>query len=198
MDFCDALKSIGAADTLDIYVNSPGGSVFDGVAIYNQLKRHPAQKIVHVDSLAASIASVICMAGDKIVMAPNATMMIHDPWGQCVGTADDMRKNAETMDMIKNTIVDTYVARTGAPRDKVEKWMADETWMTAQDCMDRGFADAIEGDGDEYPMNCAFPLLAKFKNTPERLKAVATKPNVLLAKMNARVSKLAAASRAQQ
>ena len=177
-------------DTLDIYVNSPGGSVFDGVAIYNQLRRFSAKKIVHVDALAASIASVICMAADKIVMASNAVMMVHNAWSVCVGTAEDMRKNAETMDQINDIITDTYVSRTKSTRDNIVQWMADETWMTAQDCLDRGFADEI--DENAQPQDSAFPLLAKFKNTPERLKAAATQPNILLAKMNQRITKLRA------
>jgi ATP-dependent Clp protease protease subunit len=88
-DVKEALDEVGSVDTLNIYINSPGGSVFDGMAIYNQLKRFAARKVVHIDGIAASIASVIAMAGDEIVCAPNAMMMIHDPFGIAAGTAKD-------------------------------------------------------------------------------------------------------------
>jgi ATP-dependent Clp protease protease subunit len=186
--FLDALKEVGDCEHLDIYINSPGGSVFDGVTIYNQLKRHKAKKRVYVDGLAASIASVIAMAGDEITMAANAMMMIHDPWGMAVGTADDMRKSAETLEAVKGTLIDTYVARTGRERAEVEQWMSTETWMDAKTSMERGFCTAISQDSPKAA--AASPLLAKFKNTPDSLKAAGRQSNVLLAKMEQRLHRL--------
>jgi ATP-dependent Clp protease protease subunit len=180
--FADAIKELGAVDTLDIYVNSPGGSVFDGVAIYNQLKRVKAHKTVHIDGIAASIASIICMAGDEIRCASNAMMMIHDPWGMCVGTATDMRASAGTLDQIRDTLLDTYVARTKGSRDDISKWMTDETWMKADEAKARGFIDAIDEETME-PADMAFALLNKFKNTPTPLAEKAKATNVLIAKM---------------
>lgn len=179
----DALKQIGNVDTLDIYINSPGGNVFDGIAIYNQLARFKARKIVHVDALAASIASVIAMAGDVIKMASNAQMMIHDPWGLVAGTAEDLRTTADTLDQCRDTILDTYVARAKVDRDECMKWMSDETWMRAATALERGFCDEIEQVEQGDPNDSAFPLLAKFKNTPPDLMKRARAPNVLLAKM---------------
>lgn len=180
--FADAVKELGPVDTLDIYVNSPGGSVFDGVAIYNQLKRMKAKKTVHIDGIAASIASIICMAGDVIKCAPNAMMMIHDPWGMCVGTADDMRANASTLDQIRDTLLDTYVSRTKGDKATISKMMADETWLKAEDAKAQGFVDEIEEETME-PADMAFALLAKFKNTPAPLADKARGTNALIARM---------------
>lgn len=181
--FADALKSVGKVDTLDVYINSPGGNLFDGIAIYNQLARFEARKIVHVDALAASIASVIAMAGDTIKMAANAQMMIHDPWGVVVGTSEDMRRTAETMDQCRDTILDTYVARAKCDRDECQKWMSDETWMRASTALERGFCDEIEEVEQAEPMDSAFTLLAKFKNTPPELMKRSRAPNLMLARM---------------
>jgi ATP-dependent Clp protease protease subunit len=180
--FADAVKELGAVDTLDIYVNSPGGSVFDGVAIYNQLKRIAAKKTVHIDGIAASIASIICMAGDVIKCAPNAMMMIHNPWGMCVGTAEDMRATAGTLDQIRDTLLDTYVARTKGDKAKISDMMAAETWMKAEDAKAQGFVDEIEEQTME-PADMAFALLNKFKNTPAPLAEKSRATNVLIAKM---------------
>jgi hypothetical protein len=111
--FNDELNKLGKVDTVNLRINSPGGSVFDGVAIYNALKRHPARVEVDVDGIAASIASVIAMAGDEIRMASNSMMMIHDPHGFSQGGAGDMRKTADLLDQIKNVISDTAL---GLPR----------------------------------------------------------------------------------
>jgi len=189
----EALRGLGKVDQLDCYINSAGGSVFEGVAIYNQLKRFPAKKVMHVDALAASIASIICMAGDEIRMSPNAQMMIHEPWGMAVGTASDMRKNADALDQVAETLLDTYVARTKGDKAKIKQWMDDETWMTAQMCLDRGFCDAIDDDGQSVNA-IASTLLNKFKNTPRELQEASRETNALLARMQMRVSKIRGAS----
>jgi ATP-dependent Clp protease protease subunit len=133
-----ALKDV---KTLNVRLNSPGGSVFEGVAIYNALTRHPGNVIVHVDGLAASIASVIAMAGKEIRMAENAMLMIHDPWCFCGGGAKEMRKQADVLDQIKETIINVYVARTGKKRDTLAKLMEDETWFTAEEAVAAKMAD---------------------------------------------------------
>jgi len=190
-----ALKDMGPVDTLDCYVNSAGGSVFEGVAIYNQIKRFKAKKVMHVDALAASIASIICMAGDEIRMAPNAQMMIHDPWGVAIGTAEDMRKNADALDQVATTLLDTYVARTKADPAQIKQWMTDETWMTAQQCLDRGFCDAIDGANEDVGA-VQSQLLTKFKNTPRNLLDGALSTKALMARMSLRTERIRAASRA--
>lgn len=194
-DVRDALAEIGKVETLNVYINSPGGSVFDGMAIYNQLKRFSARKVVHIDGIAASIASVIAMAGDEIRIASNAMVMIHDPYGICAGTADDMRQQADAMDKVRETILETYTARTKQPATDVSNWMRAETWMKADEAKARGFADKIE-NGDQ-PVDAAFPLLAKFKNTPKAMMQSATNSGALIAKMEMRLARDSAASRAK-
>lgn len=186
--FADTLRDIGKVDGLDIYVNSPGGNVFDGIAIYNQIKRFNGEKIIHVDGIAASIASVIAMAGDEVRVADNGMMMIHDPWGFAMGTSDEMRKSADALDKIKDTILDTYVARTKGDRDEIEKWMKSETWMNADECIERGFAD--KKTEEKNIENMAFPLLAKFKNTPDTLKRQGLDSRAMLARMGVRTHDL--------
>lgn len=141
--FAADLKTLGAVQNLDIYINSPGGSVFDGSAIYSQLIRHTAHKTVYVEGLAASIASMIAMAGDEVVMPENALMMIHRASGGVWGDANDMRKMADTLEKVESGIVSAYVAKTGREADELNALMAEETWMTAQEAVDLGFADRI-------------------------------------------------------
>ena len=118
-DFARDLKALGKVKTINCRINSPGGSVFEGMTIYNLLAAHPAKVVVHVDGLAASIASVIAMAGDTINIADNAMIMIHDAWGVGVGTADEISKTAEVLDSITATIAKTYAKRASADAPKI-------------------------------------------------------------------------------
>lgn len=182
--FADSLKEIGKVDALDIYINSPGGSVFDGIAIYNQIKRFAGEKIVHVDGVAASIASVIAMAGDEIRIADNGMVMIHDPYGMSVGTADELRKYADSLDKVRDTILDTYVSKTAGDRKQIGQWMADETWMNADEAIERGFA-TLKTEGKK--VKAEFPMLARFKNTPQALMQQSTAISTLRASVDARL-----------
>lgn len=142
--FKEDLDALGDITELRIYINSGGGDVFAGQAIYSMLKRHSATKIVYIDGLAASIASVVAMAGDKIIMPTNAMMMIHKCWTIALGNADEMRKIADDLDKIDESIIAAYVSKTGLEEADIVELMEDETWMTAQDAIDYGFADEIE------------------------------------------------------
>lgn len=138
------LKNLSdSVKTVNVRLNSPGGDVFDGVAIYNQLVQHSAKVNMFIDGLAASAASLIAMAGDSIKIAENGMLMIHNPWTGVVGEAKDMRKAADTMDKIKETLVTTYAARTKQNAADVSQWMDDETWLTGQEAVDQGFADEV-------------------------------------------------------
>lgn len=141
--FAEDLKALGAVDTLRVYINSPGGSVFDGVAIHNQLRRHRARKEVVIDGIAASIASVVAMAGDEIAIASNGMMMIHNPWTFAAGFASDLRKTADTLDTIRETLLATYVARTGRASAEIGAMMDEETWMDGMETVAQGFADRV-------------------------------------------------------
>lgn len=146
-DLIEQLGALGEIDVLDVRINSFGGDVFDGLAIYHALQRHPARVEVTVDGLAASIASVIAMAGDEIAMPSNAWMMIHDPSAFVVGTSGDMTRMAETLDGIKRSLINIYVRRTGKPDAEISALMAAETWMDGQAAVDAGFATlALEAE----------------------------------------------------
>ncbi len=129
--------------TLDLHINSPGGSVFDGQAIYNALKAHPAEVTVYIDGLAASIASVIALAGDTVVMAENALFMIHNPWGGVSGDAREMRKYADVLAKVRDTIVGVYAAKTGLDEASVIELMDAESWLSAEEAHGYGFVDQV-------------------------------------------------------
>ena len=130
-------------ETIDVRLNSGGGSVFEGQAIYNALNRHPAKIIMNIDGIAASIASVIAMAGDQINITEGSHVMIHKPWSMAMGDAESMRKEAEVLDSLESGIVDIYAARTGKDRKQLENWIGQETWFKGQAAVDAGFADAV-------------------------------------------------------
>ena len=129
--FLDELKALGPVAELTVRINSPGGSVFDGVAIYNALKRHDAAITVWIDGIAASIASMIAMAGDEVVMPENAMLMLHDPSGLVMGTASDMRAMAEALDRMKAGMVAAYRDKSGRDDAEIEALMHAETWLSA-------------------------------------------------------------------
>lgn len=162
--FANDLKALGKVKQISLRLNSPGGDVFDGIAIYNILKQNPARVIVYVDGLAASIASVIAMAGDEIHMAGNATMMIHKAWGMTIGNSADMQAMADTLAKLDGTLTGTYAKRTGKEFEVISQMMADETWMNAQEAFDLGFVDRIT---EELKLAAHFDLdKFKFKKNP--------------------------------
>lgn len=163
--FGEDLAAMGKLDTINCYVNSGGGDVFEGLAIYNIMARNPAKKNVHVDGLAASIASIICMAGDTITMASNAFMMIHDPWTMAMGDSGDMREMADRLDAVKCQLVDTYAKRTGMKSADVASLMGEETWMNADDAVAKKFAT---GKTEAVAMAASIAGF-RFKNTPKAL-----------------------------
>ncbi|MFI8301559.1 head maturation protease, ClpP-related [Streptomyces nigra] len=139
-DLIAELKQV-TAPRMRVRINSPGGSVFEGIAIANALRAHPADVTVQVDAVAASIASVIAMAGDRIEMAPNSMLMIHDASGLCMGNAADMEEMAELLDLISDNIADAYAARAGGTREQWRDRMRAETWYLPEDAVDNGLAD---------------------------------------------------------
>jgi ATP-dependent Clp protease protease subunit len=141
--FSEDLKKLGPVNLINVRINSYGGDVFDGLAIYRQLAEHTAKKVVHVDGMAASIASVIAMAGNEIRISEAATMMIHDAWGMVRGNAAQLRDMAEKLDMVSGAIADVYAARTLQKRSAIVDWMNKETWMQAAQAVERGFATSI-------------------------------------------------------
>jgi ATP-dependent Clp endopeptidase proteolytic subunit ClpP len=137
------IRDLAAINTqkINLHINSPGGSVFDGIAIYNSLIQHPASITAYVDGWAASIASVIMCAADEIQIGEAAQVMIHQPWSLVMGPAADMRAEADVLDKIEQAIIGVYAARTGGDVAEIAAQMAAETWFLGQEAVDAGFAD---------------------------------------------------------
>ncbi len=175
--FLADLGKLPDAAPLTLRLNSPGGSVFDAVAIYNALQRHAGTVTVSIDGIAASAASYIAMAGDEIIMPENAFLMIHDPSGMVMGTASDMRAMADALEKIGASLVKGYAAKSGKPEKDIAKLMAKETWLDAAEAVDMGLADTLAAP---VKMAASFDV-SQFQNTPpEIIRAVkkAEKPAV--------------------
>jgi ATP-dependent protease ClpP protease subunit len=127
-----------------VRINSPGGEIIDGSAIANALNRHEGGVTVHIDGLAASMASYIAMSGKPTYMSENALLMIHNPWTLAAGEADDLRKQADLLDTMKSTLVRGYQRKSGMPAEEISRLMDEETWLTALEATALGFVDAIE------------------------------------------------------
>lgn len=165
-DFIGELKAVGDRRIV-LRINSPGGDVFDGLAIYNRLRDHAPGVEVKIDGLAASVASIIAMAGTKITMAENALLMIHNPTGICAGESADMRELAALLDKVKSSLITAYerrlqdVSATTQPCD-IAALMDAETWFTAAEAQAAGFVDDIT---PALKMAARFDT-SKFRNTP--------------------------------
>lgn len=168
--FRDALAAHPNVTQIDLYINSYGGSVFEGTAIYNQLRRHPAHKTVYVDGFACSIASVIAMAGDEVVMPRNTLMMIHNMWMGAVGNAAELRKAADDLDIINAAGRQAYLEKAGEKLDEaaLTDMMDAETWLTAEQCIQYGLADQF-ADADADMSQAAAVLQKANLNLEQRL-----------------------------
>jgi len=164
------VKDLEAVKSKNIHlrINSPGGSVFDGTSIYNALKQHPANVVVHIDGLAASISSIIALAGNEVRMSENAFFMIHEPWSMVIGSSDDMRKEADLLDKVRGMIASTYVKKSKKDEKDIYDLMAAETWMTATEALEMGFIDSIDKEGEEE--DAALFDLSAFTKVPEKLQ----------------------------
>lgn len=167
----DAVKNFLAdhkGKQLNIYINSGGGSVFAGLAIYNMLKRHTGFKTVYVDGLAASIASVIALAGDKVVMPKTSMMMIHKPWSWTSGNSTDFRKLADDLDEIEKCILAVYEEnlKEGIEMQTVINLVDAETWLTGEETANYF---EIEFGEEKDVVACSSDFYEKYKNTPKRL-----------------------------
>ena len=168
-DFATALKAIPEDHAITVRINSPGGSVFDGYAIFNALKARASQITTKVEGLAASMASVIALAGSKVTAAANSIVMIHNPWSGVAGDSDDLRKMADLLDKLSSQLVGIYAAKTGLPEADVRAAMDAETWFTAAEAKEWGLVDEIT---DEIQAVASFDV-SRFRNAP---KALAEKP----------------------
>jgi len=172
--FADTLSGLGSRGTLRIAISSDGGDVSTGFAIYNMLNRHPANKIVTVEGLAASMASVIAMAGDEIVMPENSMLMIHNPVGAIVGGAEQMSSFADALAIMQENIAQTYVDRSGQSMATVQKMMNDETWLGAEAAVEKGFADRV---AKPVAASARAFNLTRFSHVPNNLFAKRAAPS---------------------
>lgn len=143
--FREELAKYPNAKEINVYINSYGGSVFEGTAIYNQLKRHPATVTVYIDGFACSVASIIAMAGDRVIMPANTMMMIHNAWSVAVGNSKDLRKAADDLDVIMEGNRQAYLQKAGDKLTdaQLRQMLEAETWLTAKQCLEYGLADEI-------------------------------------------------------
>lgn len=140
--FSDELKNLSATvNTLTVRINSPGGDVFDGIAIYNRLKQFKGKKIVYIDGLAASIASIIALAGDEIYIGEGALYMVHLPWTYAAGNRMDIDNTVNRLMDIEEQMIGIYSKKTGIDRSEVRSLLEAETWMGADEAIEAGFVD---------------------------------------------------------
>ena len=170
LDVVQALAEIGRNEDVTVRINSGGGFVSDGVAIFNALESHRGRVVVVVEGQAASAGSVIAMAGDEIVMRTGSQMMVHDPAGMTVGTLADHAKTMEALEVMAASIADIYAERTGRSVDEIREEMREERWMTAQEAVSRGYADRIERGRAAAPTAFDYSIYA---HAPQRLVALA-------------------------
>lgn len=165
--FKEKLDAVGDVSTINLYVNSPGGSVFEGIAIANMLKRHKARVIGHVDALAASIASNIIASCDEVRMPSNSMLMIHNAWNRVAGNSAELRKAADDLDRINNMQVETYMAKVGdkTTEENIRALMDSESWISAQEALELGLCDVVEG-ANQVAASISGEHMKLFKNIP--------------------------------
>lgn len=167
---------------INIYINSYGGEVKEGLAIYNQLKRHPAQKTVYVDGFACSIASVIAMAGDKVIMGNNTLMMIHHASMGAWGNAEELRKAANDVEVIDKASCSSYLAKAGdkLSEETLNQLLDNQTWLNAEQCLQYGLCDEIAGKENENIANAQQRLNKAIKQQMESLRQEIKVPEQLI------------------
>lgn len=168
-DFVKDLTAI-KAETVHIRLNTPGGDVFDGTAIANTIKQLKAKTVIHIDGLAASIGSIIALAGDEVRMSENAFFMFHEAWSFSIGNAEDMRETAKLLDKIDGVLAKTYANKTNKDVDEIKELMAAETWLTADEALEMGMIDVIDKDEKDEKAKATLFDLSVFANVPDQLK----------------------------
>lgn len=166
-----ALRSAQDAKTIKLKLNTMGGDIFEGLAMYNGLKSHGARVIVEVDGIAASMGSILAMAGDEIIVPKSAWVMIHNPWGFGIGSSEDLRDHADLLDKQKETLVNIYAERTGQKPADIRKWMDAETWMTGDEAVELGFATKTTSKQQSKAALQAFASARRlgFENLPKSI-----------------------------
>lgn len=185
-EFAKTLSDINAA-TIHLRINSPGGDVMDARAMMTAIRQHPANVIAHVDGMAASAATGICTACNEVEISNGAFYMIHNAWTVAVGNKADMRTSADILDKIDAGLVGDYTARTGKSAEQVTAWMDAETWFTAAEAVDNGFADRVVDVGGKDAARNQWDLSA-YANAPKAEPAnAAPDPSAHFAAMDRRL-----------
>lgn len=192
----DDLAAMGDVSQITVRINSGGGDVFAGMAIHSMLTRHKASVTVYVDGLAASIASIIAMAGDKIIMPKGAMMMIHNPWSGVWGDANEMRKMADTLDQIRDSLVAVYADKTGMSAEDIIPLLDAETWLSAAEAVSQGFATEVEEKlsvaasirGSTATINGIQVDWSKFANAP-KLQEITEEPGPIPVVQSSEINK---------
>lgn len=185
----DQLAKFGKTADVTVRVNSPGGSVTEGQAIYNALLRHKGHVTIEIDALAASMGSYIAMAGKTIRIAENAMMMVHNPWSIAIGNAKEMRETADVLEKFQSQLVETYASRTSMEGAEVAALLDAETWLSAAEAIEKGFADEL---GQTLNVSDAVVKPGMFANTPDRFVAT-TPPPAAEKRIEQRASRVAIA-----
>ena len=174
-DVADFLHSLDGKRRVDVYVNSGGGDVFGGMAIYNILSRYQGETVAHIDGIAASIAGIIPFACDKVVAKSSAQIMLHKPWSFCIGNADDMKKCIESLNACEKSIIDIYTshAANGTTAEKIKSMIGRETWLT---CGEAQQYFNIEIEQGEASKACVSHCYSHYIHTPESLSEGRTEP----------------------
>lgn len=196
-EFLDALDSVGSVDRIRLHLNSPGGEVYEAIAILNALRRHPATVTAVVDGIAASAASFIAAGVDRLVMAPNSELMIHDAWGIGIGPAATMRELADSLDRVSDNIASIYAAKAGTPAEDWRARMLAETWFSATDAVDAGLADEVEAPAaasDPAAAAARFDLTIFRARRDERVEPAADPEPILTPRQAAAFERLVASA----
>jgi ATP-dependent protease ClpP protease subunit len=170
LDVVEALASIGRNNDVTVHINSGGGIATEGIAIYNAFDSHKGNVTMIIESIAASAASVIAMAGDSIIMRSGASMMVHDPAGFTMGNSQEHAKSMEMLETMATSMADIYSEKTGRPAAEIREEMKVETWMTAKEAVAKGYADKIDKARSKEPTAFDYRL---YQHAPERMVALA-------------------------
>lgn len=172
------LRELGNIEQINLHVNSPGGSVFEGIAIGNMLKQHKATVVAHVDALAASIASVIIASCDKVIMPENSMLMIHNPWTGLYGNAKELRKAADDLEKMGEASVITYLSKAGdkLSEERIKQIMDEETWLSAKESFDIGLCDEVT-ESVKIAASINDKFIQKYQNVPTEYKQATEKPS---------------------
>lgn len=178
--FKDRLEELKDITQIDLHINSLGGDVIEGIAIFNLLKQHPAKVNVYIDGFACSIASVIAMAGDTVYMPRNTMMMIHNCWSWVSGNAKEMRKTADNLDKIMETSIESYLSKINIEREELIELLDAETWLTAEECYEKGFADELLPLSETVAQQSATKTIEKLLQENKQLKEQTKEKTVVI------------------